>query len=222
MQYAQQLHSNGIALIQPLLSPAEAADMRSLVHRIYDLLSEREIDDEFLRDHFNRWHGVWMKPLPKFLQENDLDIFNSYENLLRFVSGKAKSALGDEWTLLPQQSFFRRHVGVRDYLPWHIDADAAALGDGRCMNVWIPLDAVGTNRPSLELVPNSSEAMRKLPLIVEGERVRDDAFVRTIGPSIVPLLDFGDAVAFDSYTLHRTQQVTETSMRTACEFRFSG
>jgi len=207
-------------MVKPLLAPAEAAKVRSVIHRIYDLLAEREINHEHLRDHFNRWLGVWMMPLPEFLSKNDRDLLLEYEGVLRVVSDRVRSTLGNEWDFLPKQSFFRRHVGITKHLPWHIDADAAALGTGRAMNVWIPLDSVGTDRPSLELVSGSSVAMRKLPLIEEGERSRDDAFVRTVGPSFVPKLDLGDAVVFDSYTLHRTQQVTGESTRTACEFRF--
>ena len=94
----------------------------------------------------------------------------------------------------------------------------------RCINVWMPLESVGRDRPSLEIVPSSNERMRFMPLLPPGPTsARDAAFVATLGASFVPSLDPGDTLVFDQYTVHRTQDigVPAGTYRTALEFRFS-
>jgi ectoine hydroxylase-related dioxygenase (phytanoyl-CoA dioxygenase family) len=106
---------------------------------------------------------------------------------------------------------------------WHADADAATIFRvaASAINVWMPLDAVGTDLPSLEIVPRSHTAMRRVAMLTGKDRHRDDAFVRTLGPSSIPQLQLGDALIFDQFTLHRTQNVgARQAVRKACEFRF--
>ena len=89
------------------------------------------------------------------------------------------------------------------------------------INVWMPLDAVGTDLPSLEIVPRSHTAMRRVAMLTGKDRHRDEAFVRALGPTSIPQLQLGDALIFDQFTLHRTQNVgAKGAARKACEFRF--
>ena len=84
----------------------------------------------------------------------------------------------------------------------------------------MPLDAVGTDLPSLDFVPRSHAVMRKVPLLTGKDKYRDDAFVGTIGTPETPQLAIGDAQIFDQFVLHRTQQADSAdAVRTACEFR---
>jgi hypothetical protein len=63
--------------------------------------------------------------------------------------------------------------------------------------------------------------MRRLPLLVDAARYRDDEFVAAIGSSFTPELNPGDALVFDQFTLHRTQCVASpATVRISCEFRF--
>jgi ectoine hydroxylase-related dioxygenase (phytanoyl-CoA dioxygenase family) len=108
-------------------------------------------------------------------------------------------------------------------VPWHIDADAASIYRvaGAAINVWMPLDPVGTDLPSLDFVPRSHTVMRNVPLLAGKDKYRDDAFVGTIGAPSTPQLAVGDALIFDQFVLHRTQNAgSADAVRTACEFRF--
>jgi hypothetical protein len=85
----------------------------------------------------------------------------------------------------------------------------------------MPLDAVGTDLPSLEVVPRSHIALRRVPMLTGNNRSRDDAFVGALGPSSIPQLEVGDALIFDQFVMHRTQNVgADNAIRMACEFRF--
>ena len=108
-------------------------------------------------------------------------------------------------------------------LRWHIDADGAqTAGEAMCVNVWLPLDAVGTDLPSLDVIPGSHRKMRDLPLLTNEEYDRDDAFAAALGTAVTPRLKPGDALIFDQYTLHRSQPTTRKGFsRTSCELRFA-
>jgi hypothetical protein len=56
------------------------------------------------------------------------------------------------------------------------------------MNVWLPLDPVRTQLPSLEIVKGSHAAMRRLRLLDAKSAYRDGAFASTLGPAAVPVL----------------------------------
>jgi ectoine hydroxylase-related dioxygenase (phytanoyl-CoA dioxygenase family) len=106
---------------------------------------------------------------------------------------------------------------------WHIDADGATIFRiaASVINIWLPLDAVGRDLPSLEIVPRSHAAMRDIAMLAGNNRSRDDAFVGGIGDPVTPQLELGDALIFDQFVLHRTQNVgSMDAVRTACEFRF--
>jgi hypothetical protein len=58
-------------------------------------------------------------------------------------------------------------------------------------------------------------------LLAGKDKYRDDAFVGTIGAPSTPQLAVGDALIFDQFVLHRTQNAgSADAIRTACEFRF--
>lgn len=125
------------------------------------------------------------------------------------------------------RSFFRRHKDDAKYVPWHIDADAAATAAiaPDCFNVWLPLAEVGETAPSLEFVLGSHRWMRGVPLFGPDvtERYRSEEWItaHATGQHWIPVLKPGDAVLFDQYTLHRTQRTEfPIQSRDACEFRF--
>jgi ectoine hydroxylase-related dioxygenase (phytanoyl-CoA dioxygenase family) len=150
-----------------------------------------------------------------------VDLLAKYHRLLQLVTDSARHFFGDEWQFYADRSYFRRHIGVAKKVPWHIDADGAAIGRQQCINVWLPLDPVGRDLPSLDVVPHSHATMRSIPMLTGEHRYREDAFVARIGSAYTPVLNPGDALVFDQFTLHRTQCVgTPETIRTACEFRF--
>ena len=173
--------------------------------------------------HFHLWHGVWLRPLPAFLRKARPDLQQRYEQSLGAVEAQVGRTFGPGWRFFPKRSYFRRHFGLVRKVPWHIDADAASIYRvaGAAINVWMPLDPVGTDLPSLDFVPRSHAVMRNMPLLAGKDKYRDDAFVGTIGAPATPQLAVGDALIFDQFVLHRTQNAgSADAVRTACEFRF--
>lgn len=108
---------------------------------------------------------------------------------------------------------------------WHIDADGAGtLQHHPCFNMWLPLDVVGTDLPSIELVKGSEKKMQTMPLLNDG--IRTDEWRREQFPDnevICPKLSPGDAVLFSHFVLHRTQPlfVGKGKERLSCEIRFT-
>jgi hypothetical protein len=223
-QPAEDLAADGAAVVRGFLSPEDAANLRRTVEEIYACLGFCEhISHRLLGYHFRLWHGVWLRPLPGFLRKARPDLQLRYEQSLGTVEAQVSRLLGPGWRFFPKRSYFRRHIGMALKVPWHIDADAASIYRvaGSAINVWMPLDPVGTDLPSLDFVPRSHTVMRKVPLMTGKDKYRDEAFVDTIGAPSTPQLAVGDALIFDQFVLHRTQQAgSADSVRTACEFRF--
>jgi len=223
-QPAVDLAADGAAVVRGFLSPEDAANLRLTVDEIYAFLDScQHIPHRLLGYHFRLWRGVWLRPLPAFLRKARPDLDRRYEQSLRAIETQVRRMLGPEWRFFPKRSYFRRHVGMALKVPWHIDADAASIYRvaGSAINVWMPLDTVGTDLPSLDYVPRSHAVMRKVPLLTGKDKYRDDVFVDTIGTPQTPQLTIGDALIFDQFVLHRTQQAgSADAVRTACEFRF--
>jgi Phytanoyl-CoA dioxygenase (PhyH) len=223
-QPAEQLAADGATIVRGFLSPEDAANLRRTVGDIYAYMSSREnISHRLLAFHFNLWHGVWLRPLPGFLRKARPDLAQAYEQSLGRIEAQVERLFGAGWRFFPKRSYFRKHIGMVQKVPWHIDADAASIyrAAGAAINVWMPLDAVGTDLPSLDYVPHSHAVMRTVPMLTGKEKYRDDAFVSGVGTPATPQLDVGDALVFDQFTLHRTQQTgSKETIRTACEFRF--
>ena len=223
-QPAENLATEGVTTVRGLLAPGDAANLRRTVEEIYAVMDACErFPNRLLGNNFRVWDGVWLKALPAFLRQARPDLAERYEQSLRLVESQIKRVLGPAWRYFPKRSYFRRHRGMGKRVGWHADADGATIFRiaASVINVWVPLDAVGTDLPSLEVVPRSHIALRGIPMLTGNNRSRDDAFVDALGPSSVPQLELGDALIFDQFVLHRTQHVgAEDALRMACEFRF--
>ena len=224
MQPAENLAIDGVATVRGLLAPDDAASLRRAVAEIYAVMDSCErFPNKLLGNNFRVWDGVWLKALPAFLRQARPDLAERYEQSLRQVESEIKRVLGPEWRYFPKRSYFRRHRGMGKRVGWHADADGATIFRiaASVINVWVPLDAVGIDLPSLEIVPRSHIALRGVSMLTGNDRSRDDAFVGALGPSSIPQLELGDALIFDQFVLHRTQNVgAADAVRTACEFRF--
>jgi hypothetical protein len=133
---------------------------------------------------------------------------------------------GAGYQALYRFSFFRRLTPDRPAgAPWHCDAEAASTaqapgGAENCVTAWIPFESVGLALPSLEVLAESNAIMRKEELMPGTHRT--DEWVDALpGERLVPALDPGDMLAFDQFTLHRTQQIPVTAPRTTLELRFT-
>lgn len=214
--------TSGFAIVRRFLDADQTQRLRVAVDTIYAMLADERIAAEpDLAGQFRQWNGVWLHKLPRYLSENNQALSLEYHALLAAVIERTKALCGTLWRFYPKRSYFRRHIGMAKKVPWHVDADAAAIGRRHCVNVWLPLQKVGADLPSLDIVPGSHLTMRKLPLLSNDYRYRDDTFVSSIGAPMTPQLDPGDALMIDQFTLHRTQPIgDERTLRTACEFRF--
>lgn len=130
-------------------------------------------------------------------------------------------------TLLRSLSVIRRRVKHRTSMPWHVDAEAASTrAHDPCVNFWMPFAPVGGGRsPTLEFVLGSAPAMRGYRALRTGETFRLDQWVEMrLGHSrrFMPLLEPGDVVLFDHYTMHRTERVSglKPIPRISAEIRF--
>jgi len=219
----RQLARDGFTVAPRFLSAPAALELAAVVRAIYEMLAAAEtIEDPHLADHFRRWQGVWLKPLPQFLSGADPEMAARLQRAVAAVSGRARRLLGEGWYLLEQCSFFRRPSSPTTLLRWHIDADGAQIGKAESVNVWLPLDEVGVDLPSLDVIPGSHRKMRKLPLLTDEDYDRDDEFAAALGAAVTPRLQPGDALIFDQYILHRSQPTAlKEFSRTSCEMRFA-
>ena len=216
-----QLTTDGVAVVRGFLSGDQTTALRHVVTSVYDAMAAcSEISNPEMAENFKRWNGVWLRPLPDFLNGHGT-LSAQYRAAVATVARRTRMLFGGDWRYYPLRSYFRKYTGAEELVPWHIDADAARVDRQEAINVWLPLDAVGAGLPSLEMVVGSHDKMRQLPLLTGERRYRDDAFAASAGTKVVPRLDPGDAIIFDHFTLHRTQpQIGDIFERTSCEFRF--
>jgi hypothetical protein len=226
----EKLAAHGAVKLSPFLDATAAAELRRVVIDIYDAMSsasqardEAFVADKEFADSYDVWRGVWLKHLPTYLAAAHPDLAKRYSRLQSQICSTASRKFSSKFRFLPERSFFRRHIGVALRVPWHVDFDAAAVVNFGVegFNIWMPIDSVGGDSPSLDVVYDSHKVMRKLPLLTGSNRYRDEEFVSNIGSPATTQLELGDALVIDLHTLHRTQQVgSPDTVRTACEFRF--
>ncbi len=208
MAYA--LEQDGYCAAAEFMSYALYADLFDMARRVYDLCDAGVVVDEW----FTVWRGIRLSKITDHIPEGFIHSFNM----------RLSERMNEDWKMNVDASFFRR---VEKDLPpshatWHCDADGAStqnLGD-RCLTVWIPLDDVGETKPSLELIVGSHKFMKTAPRNLGAGR--DDAFIAAIeGDHYTPKMVTGDALIFDHYTLHRTQQMENFQPRISAELRFT-
>jgi hypothetical protein len=216
---------SGAVKIRGFLPPEDAARLAVLVDATYEAVLRgldrgAPLHPDITRNL--RWAGIPHEQLPDLFSRFATALRPQWRDLSGAIEAQVARLFGPRWRAAPARSFFRRvdagHVGV----PWHIDADAAAMmGVQDSLNVWLPLAEVGSDAPSLEFVPGSHRHMRTIPLLSEGDRLRSDEWVRATfaGDRWTPQAAPGDAVIFGQHVLHRTQPGPATP-RTSCELRF--
>jgi len=219
---AEQLEAEGVAIIRDFLDTGETADLVGVLDQVYDVLGiHADLLEGELGENFAIGGGAQLKPLSEFLASYYPQLHARYRDIENVVCEKTRRIFGGQWRLHSERSYMRRVIGATAKVPWHVDADAANIWRPNCFNVWLPLDHVGRDLPSLDVVSGSQRIMRKLPPMEHFGRYRDDQFVTSIGTSSTPELDPGDALVFDQFTLHRTQCVSSPkTIRSSCEFRF--
>jgi ectoine hydroxylase-related dioxygenase (phytanoyl-CoA dioxygenase family) len=210
------LARDGAAVVRGFLDHAEASALKATVEQLFSTLAAC-IDSAQAETahHYRTRQAIWLGELPVFLKANNPALLPPYEALIDRVTQRTRALFGAGWQPYPSRSFIRR-MNPELRLPWHLDADAARLDHSHCCNVWLPLDSVGTSRPSLEMMLGSHRKLR-----VSVKQKDAPALVASLGKPWSPKLDFGDALVFDQFTYHRSQIVEGGGgTRTSCEFRF--
>ena len=88
--------------------------------------------------------------------------------LVTLLSRQANRTLGPSY-LVADICSIRRMTDWHRRLQWHTDAQGGGTIDYEpCLNIWLPLTAVGREQPSVEVVRGSHRRMRELPLSETG------------------------------------------------------
>lgn len=243
-RFLAEWRKSGVIKLDALLSTQEVMELRDFVAEIYELLSQEMTRNTAalnkiyptLTDNFQKWRGIYLKPLPQFLRQFSPGLLQSHDRIVMGISTHVRhifeaSLFGlPRWSFAPSKSFFRRiNKNSASGVPWHTDAEAAGIAQSanRCFNVWIPLRDVGSDAPTLEFVPGSHRITRAEPIPLDirnrpDGQYRDTDWVQSLQkPTWAPSISLGDAVIFDQYTLHRTAKISGSSEeRASCEFRF--
>ncbi len=160
-----------------------------------------------------KWGGLAIMPLWPWIESAIAPIVIA----VREIYPEAK--------LIRECSVFRRIVPDRStYIYWHMDADGTgSVVHDPVFNCWMPLEDVGIDYPSLEIIVNSEELMRRVGPNPPGHRA--DAWVDEMLPKkdiMCPHMKVGDALIFSHFLLHRTQPMDVLKgTRIGCEMRFS-
>jgi ectoine hydroxylase-related dioxygenase (phytanoyl-CoA dioxygenase family) len=207
---------DGAAVVRDFLNLAEASSLKATAEELFSTLAAcTDFAQAEMAYHYQTRQAIWLGELSFFLNANNRALLPRYEALIDRVTQRTRALFGAGWQPYLSRSFIRR-MNPELRLPWHLDADAARLDHAHCCNVWLPLDSVGTSRPSLEMILGSH---RKLRASVKQKDA--PALVESLGKPWSPRLEFGDALIFDQFTYHRSQIVEGSDGdRTSCEFRF--
>jgi len=221
------LKRDGVTILRGGVLPAQINGLVSLTAWLYGEI-ERGLGDapSPRRRNLTQTHGVWrgfrIEDVRDFLSIDEQARY-LYAVLIDEVAADIRRQIGTTLEFSPKFSFFRRAVvGAPSSVNWHCDAEAAGTlergGDG--LSVWVPLEPVGRDLPSLEFILGSQAKMGLEAQLVGAHRP-DDWVDKMFGDRWVPMIDNpGDAVVFDQFVLHRTQQMAADAPRTSCEFRF--
>jgi len=206
------LAQDGYLIARALFDPAEASALQQLAARAYAAVDAGQAPD-FLTKNVEGWGGLGIP----WLAEVGCGDFD----LAELIERKAAPLIGP-CELIAKISLFRR-VQHSCMVTWHIDADGADTKDyDPCINVWIPLVAVGKSVPSLEIIQGSHRVMREESKLPIGTAIRSPEWVDEKFASShheVPQLEPGDALLFDHYAMHRTQPMAMSGTRISIECR---
>jgi ectoine hydroxylase-related dioxygenase (phytanoyl-CoA dioxygenase family) len=119
-------------------------------------------------------------------------------------------------------------------VPLHQDCSVMRMKRGRMLNFWVPLvDGAGASAPGLEFYPKSLDRILECPRrpasddtkarMYSNFEITEDDVRAAIGdlPSWRPVLNRGDVLCLDGWTVHRTNfDSSMSAMRYGFEIRF--
>ncbi len=224
------LEEKGVVKVSGFLSPQSAAALCEIVDGSYaEIRNAIETDrtsfgPAFL-NQFETWNALWCPELLSTLQRINPPLFARVTAINAEIRVAQERLFGSKWTLCQDRVYFRKHRTRATLIAWHIDADAAGMtGYGSdSINIWLPLQDVGSSAPSIEFITGSHLYMKSIPLLPSAQATRTDDWANEHFPNAgwTPHASLGDAIIFSQWTLHRTQTKNTTGFeRTSCEYRF--
>src|ERR1700685_2280096 len=123
---------NGTAKVTAFLAPHELGELRNAVDASYDLLRQHADDDpptltEYHADHYQRWDRLRETELQGYLDRAPTDLRALLDSAIAAAERRFRSLFDQNWRLEPNFTFIRRHRSTKNYLPWHIAADAGGI-----------------------------------------------------------------------------------------------
>lgn len=153
---------------------------------------------------------------------------------------KLRWLLGDDLAFLVENCSMRFHEpgNTDSYLGFHLDAGFTGLSH-LMINLWVPLDRVGETCQSLTFLNPQADARPLIPKWREAFESAEDHFRPRVRPQysldellalardqgleqpfFTPILNPGDAMLFNQFTVHATQPLRNpTATRQSYEFR---
>lgn len=179
-------------------------------------LSQGQLNDEYPFKKevslFERYH---------FIQHVVLRLLDKAAGVAPLLEATAVSLFGKPVSFVEGKSAIRRQGASSRPVPWHRDAHAVKTqDDGNCVNFWVPLDEVGSIRPSLQIACGSATEWKDRPVDYSEIENPPDEDVASGYEVATAFLNPGDVLVFGHHTLHRTQPMANSSIRLSGEFRF--
>lgn len=234
------LESHGCYVVRDALPRGPLEDLLAGALAEYDRMQERFQAGQLSETEIRRNHGYGiLRPF-----EDDLTSAAGMpidQAMLGFVRDSVmadivEGYLGDDVSLLIEACHIRRQGPGQPGrpVPLHQDCSVMRMKHGRLLNFWVPLvDGAGRSSPGLEFYPVTLDRVldcpRRPPAAGPGERMYSrfeitDADVRAATgnvPAWRPVLNRGDVLCLDGWTVHRTNfDPAMTDMRYGFEIRF--
>jgi hypothetical protein len=101
------LKFDGVVFVRQFLDADDLKSLAQLVENTYKSMSLAQIHDVEMADNFKRWNGVWLQPLPDFLNKSGRNsLFDVYGRLVSTISQRTRHLFGYAWPVLPAGVFF--------------------------------------------------------------------------------------------------------------------
>ena len=152
------------------------------------------------------------------------------------LAGLLRLYLGEDLMLLLEACHVRRQSAnqLGRPVPLHQDCSVMRMSHGRLLNFWVPLvDRAGEDAPGLELLPKRLDRVIRCNRQADGAELRSrmysnfeilDEDLREVSDQVGrwrPVLNRGDVLCLDGWTVHRTHFVSSmTRERRDFELRF--
>jgi len=154
--------------------------------------------------------GVWHWEFNKVI--NIKDVWSFFEGFHEVKLGVA-GFLGGDVHAVESLGYARQKSYAEKTLPMHQDARTGYWDKNRVV-FWCPLTSCGKNSPGVEVIPwrfknffpiklYSPEDLRKRNYYGYHSSINDNLYPKDI--ILSPILEPGDLLLFDTFTLHRTQ-----------------